>query len=478
VTSEAGRRFLVMSDTHGSFHFMLLRNYVNHEDGFRALPQTDVVTSYLPPYPVWMTAGPGPTGSVSRSGTSREAFLWQFSDDGSKCVGVPFNEFKGRVYQNVAGTPTLKAFYVNDATGLLKILSGAESEATFDADPAYIPGQWQVPGLVEFGISITDDGTTWEPVMELLDDTFYDSDGRYFVDAAYLTHPRHLGEDAEDQLGAPAGTLLTAEIELYWDPTSTYPKIGRNTLAENLAGLPVYDVRAAAIATQDSGMRNLGQVFYVVRRRDTDAVIRRFKLSNYFGGKCPGSFLTHIGTAARNVLQHADLRSLQFFLFLVHGTGSTITGKTTALVYAWNNLEASVTNRVGTVEEAITDSKLEDAAPGAPLIQLPSGDSTNEDTTMFFMESAALHLIDPRFFAPFTWHPYGNWSSGLSLSLDTAGVLDVVQAYKADGTAYDRTTHLALYNEAFEQTRAQNFHSPVSDTDIAPNASAGIWRFA
>jgi hypothetical protein len=478
VRSSAGRKFVVLSDTHGYFHFFLARNYVNHEDGFRALPQTDVVTSYLPPYPAWMTADPATTGSVSRSGTSREAFLWHFSADGDRVVGVPFSEQKGKLHANESGVPTLRAFYLADATGAVTVLGPAQSEATFDADPAYVPGRWQKPGLVEFTIAIEDNGTDWEPSMELADSTHYDDDGRYIVDAAYLARARHLGEDAEDQLGAPEGTLLTAEIELYWDPTSTYPKIGRNTAPENLAGLPANDLQATAIATVDSGMRNLGRVFYTVRRHDTGAVIRRFQLSRYFGGKCPGSFLTHVGTSARNTLVHADLRALQFYVVCSHGTSTTLTGKSTQLVYAWNELEASVTNRVGTVPDAIADALIEAAPPTAPLIQLPAADSTNRDTAMFFMQSAALYLIDPRFFAPFTWHPWGNWSSGPAASIDTTGELDVVQAYRGDGTAHDRVKHVDLFNEAFDESRTSTFHTPTPDTDLAPMLSAGLWRFA
>lgn len=488
VHETGTRKFFVLSDSHGYFHVYPVKDY---GEDFREL-QPEQIKSYLPPYPAWVT-GPTATGSTSRSGTYREAFLWSFNADCTRMVGVPFREQEGRAWlvrqtSPDPHTPVYEAgftkFYLqNMAT--LKLLEPGESEAAF-TEPEYTPGWWQTPGLVELGLEIEITGAgdmDFTATFTLRDQSYYLDNGyRYYVDAGYLLANRRMGEDAEALLGAPADTLLTAEIELFWEPPAVMGRIGRNpgtgpgTDYEVHPDLPLFDLRASLARAQIHGLRNRALVYYTVRRHDTQEVIRRFRLCGQFGST-PRDLYGNQVKGPINELGYADLRSLTFMFNCFHSTdGTTLDGKVSTHVYAWNELQATATTFAGTDAAALADTQLEAAVPGAPTVQIPGADVDNADVAFYYFQLSSLYLIRLSYFRSFPVHPDGHWASLLALDHDTTGKLDMIQAYRKNGEPQERTSHLAEYNAAFDQERAPDFHTGAGD--IAPMATTGLWRIA
>jgi hypothetical protein len=468
-----GRKFFVLSDSHGYFHVMPVENYLQTAADFRAVP-SDRFFSYLPPYPGWVS-GPASAGVTSRPATSREAFLWQFNAAGTRAVGVPFREQEGEAWYTDGSAVALTSYFLFGSDPVHLNQFQDPNDYPF---PTYMPGYVQCPGLVELGITITVTGTEamdFEVAFEVLQESFYeDNGGRYYVDAAYRMPCERLGDQAEGVLGAAQDALITAEIELFWDEPAGNPRIGRNDATEDHVDLPDYDIRIATVTSSVYGLRNRAAVFYTVRNHETQEVIRRFRLCGKFGDKPLEPMADHM-RGPQNILGYADLRSLTFMFSTLHSDdGTTLSGDRACHVFAWNEHVGSASEFAPEDPDAdIAHCQLLDG-PG-DLMALPAGDTGNEDTLFFWLQLACLYLVRLSFFRTFPVHPRGHWASCLALDFDPTGSLDMIQAYRANGEAMERTSHREEYNAAFAQDRQPDFHDGAAD--IAPMATTGIWRY-
>lgn len=506
-TATGGRKFFVVSDTHGVFHVYPVANYLaSNPDDWRALPAAQY-KSYLPPYPAWVTV---PDDEVSRSAEMREGFLWNFNSDATRIVGTPHREEEQAYYVRMdseIGDPDHPRAVAEERYWFLAIngtvggvaLPEPGFEGPYIADPdGWAPGYWQTPGLVELGleINVTGDGDMdFEAVFTLVQDSFYDDNGfRYYVDAAYLLRNRALGDAAAEQLGGAEGDLITSEIELFWEPPEDQPRIGRNTALDDGqyeytsgAGadglnfeihpdLPDFDIRASMARAQAFGPRQKLLAYYTVRNHGTQEVIRRFKLCGKFGALPMSPFATHV-RGYYNLITYADLRSLSFLISSAHSEdGITRSGVRSTHLYAWNTREASVTELPGGVEAALADTELEADVPTEPFVEVPAHDPENGDTAFYYKQLAATWFIILSYFHHVPVHPHGHWACGIAPNNDPGGELDIIQAYRPSGEPYTRTSHRAEYNAAFEQNRPPDFHGTgPSDTDQAPMATTGIW---
>lgn len=479
------RKFFVLSDTHGRFHVYPVEDYFfsGSVASARAIPAS-MVKTYTPSYPSWVTVS---SDTVSRASTYREAFLWEFNTGCTKMVCTPFKEEPGTYWSTASNDGEVHhnrfAYHTespNPTYNRVEREIGSPTEGEIDDPAKYTQGRNHTPGMVELGLSIRLTGKErmdFEATFTVLQSSFWDEQYRYYVSAAYLMKNERMGKDSESILGAPAGALITAELELFWAPPEDpdYQTIGRRNIAPQLyevnSNLPTGKSLSQAPARSYYGLLNRGRIFYTVRNHATQKVLRRFMLVDNFGSRPGEGWFAHI-RPGYSAISRANISSLMFSTttYLATANGEGFTGKRVHTLYAFNELQAVLDDEGATDDKALKKARINEPV-GEPFVQVPQSDPDNSDVALLYLHTATPYLIRPSFFHSFTAHPSGSWASGLAVDPDPTGKLDIIQAYRGNA-ALKRTSHRAEFNKAFGQNRPATFQDGNS---IAPMATTGIW---
>jgi hypothetical protein len=323
--------------------------------------------------------------------------------------------------------------------------------------------------------------------------------------------------------------LLTAEVQLYWQEGSssievatggggsvsytTTPRIAR--YGEDI-GFAQEDNGTSPPSTghlyedgwddMESGRYGLGwdnvkygtgtefDAFVTCRDYDSGDVVKRVMARRNFLHAPPFRHLTMqswdvngIGQYAEDYVavtfKHFDLRSLSF---LQRETTARAAGAGfDALVYRTRLIAHGTERVVGSFN--LTGAGYEDGdgsaiAPIEPLTAprsgftdfVSTGDARDFDYLLMVLQAVGLSVMACQMNEGIAVHPNGSYSCGSLEFGDVTGALDVVHA--ANKTP---TTHRALFNQAFAQTRAVDHYGDVStvegDADSGSFCAAGIW---
>jgi len=500
VTSEqyGTRDFFILTDTHGRFYVYPARNYFAQRQTtqWRALPE-DMFKVYTPPYPAWVTE-PDLSENVAWS-----HWTFTFNKDATKAVTVALN--RDKTPTNWKLSPGAAGIYhvfaeITDPEALSYnairtwVPDGSEGPYLADTD-----GWWQMfhetPGLVEFNIAITITGPgemDYEADITLGRSEYQEDNARFFVDAAYLLKPKAI-PNAEAVMGAAEDTLVTAEIEVWWAPTMSRTRIGRESTVE--ATPPIGTNPAGHMAGQD-GIEEC-QIFYVVRNYDTGEVLRKFCLSNTEDMTTfPKLTNVYTGVSERHNLDEyaisrvsqADLRSLSFLVVsYYYPSGNISNTNSLASLYVWNTLQHTASRTGDSASDAVMQSWRDADFPEYPFVKIPDTDTANTDVAKLHCEHAMLMYVKSYLGNPVVnVHPEGHWAFGAGDHTDltdTNQTLDIIQRYTFDKTtdpptwvAQPRTSHRSLFNEAFGQSRTPDYYTPTPDDDMGSFGLSGIWR--
>jgi len=223
-TEFGSREFFVMADSHGRFIVWPAKG----PEALRGTPTvvpTDKFKIITPAYPDWVTLPDA--AQLNLHGQ----WYWSFNKDATKVVGTPFNSRPGTAWValetwDAAGTIPPAVEYV-DLPYYRKVPTDNTLWHDTTVTPAVIAtnnlirGREDIPGLVElkieFQLTGSDDDNYTAAFSVVMSSHALDSK-RYYVDAAYLLRNERLGTTAEAVLGAPEDALITAEIEVYFNP--------------------------------------------------------------------------------------------------------------------------------------------------------------------------------------------------------------------------------------------------------------------
>lgn len=404
VQSAGGRLFFICSDNYGRFQIYPVKDYpaVDYLNYF----PVETYYTLTPPYPAWVTLpNVGSTNVVSNQ------WLWAFNKDATKAVSCPFNSAAsgGSVHKDPDSHEQMdfaKDFGATSPDGALTI-----------------SGRHDTPGLVEFGIVITvtgDGDFDFSVECTLLRNHYAATGGRFFFDAAYSLADKGLN----NLLPYPEDTLVTAEVEVWVRPGDyvagpvTVPAIGDVVhSATTPAGYVVLCSNDEALTRTE------------VLRLPALTPSRRFLNTTLLATTSPA--------ASSYKTEWAYIHALELRTMSVHYIlNSTKTGLATNTLMAYNE-----------VIETWSDTfyGIDPGAELAPLCteQVPIAAIPHYQLAVFFS-------MRTDWGRGFNIHPAGHWSHCRT----TSETLDIVQP--AGG---ERTSHKALFNMAFEQTRDYSYYA-------------------
>lgn len=428
-----GRSFIVMADSEGAFHFWEAKNYPNRE-----VDPGDYVT-ILPYYPSWVEEGLG---------------LWSFNKDGTRAVCCPFRR------TTPPQTESGKAIYKDAINGFFRV------------DPAIEPINNQLayedePGLIEVEISITvHSNGSWSPAVSVSREERFSLTGRFYVAADYLFDDSRLGE--------PEDTLAIAHYDLwikggnynelnqsnYYYPDD-YSAITREALVIDVLDngawreyqriVTSFDTLTEAVAA--SGQQ--WEIGGVPTTAHADTLVRQRIADFVYGAVVSGLSLRNMGWVIRHQMPTNWLMGNEMSL--------------ADEVFAYN---ASVETR----------------GDADVLAAIPTWDTTGfqrADLSKLELWSNAYHASFEAYpTVGMSIHPAGHWAICTPVMQAESGALvysDIVN-YRIRGSDH-RTTHKALYNDAFNDSRDYSDYRDLGlpeptgkDAPLGTFRTFGIWR--
>ena len=449
VAADNGRKFFVMADNYGRFHVYPFKDYA--PSYLAATYQT-----YTPPYPAWVTVP-----SVASEKVANQ-WNWQFSKDGTRCVCLPYHSEAG-------------AFYKYGSSYVGTILPEEVSELLYPG-LAHLCRE-DTPGLVEFGISITsgDSENDYTATFTPLRSDYFNTSGRYIFDAGYAMAGSWATEDA----------LITAEIECFTPPggyaasstdgTCTFTDTFESLRADmvfyanddglgktELHRIPVVEGRWGRFLTIDGYRLSLtpGNSSYLPSGSGVSLPLAAGG-SRVFNSLWPSSFHTHSSVGSKlGVLYASDVRNGS----LIYEIDDYIDGTAQVVGRAFDKEFYNLTDALGFTE----------ANPrGAATVKVPIA-----GRRVYLYALAA--SISTAWGVGFNVHPKGHWSCQIA-GADMGNLVALRQAFDiVQPKGGRRTTHKALFNQAFRQTRDYSFYTEAfSEKQLVDPGSFrtfGIWR--
>lgn len=491
ATSDIGGKFFICTDNIGRFQVYRVQNKAQREAKTTRIYQTLLSSQYkqfTPPYPSWVTL-PGTPVNLNTSGEGDDAFddacwLWSFNKDATKAAAIAFQSTTGPHYRAVGKPGAIQAqqYVENPVLG-----------AT--------PAREDTPGLVEFSIRIVETGENdldFTVEFELLKQEHYTTNGRYFLEAAYIL-PGVQGVE-QDQLvvsdircDIPATGYAFAEAG---DPARWGSNAENATFLHSIEFMATYfvcstvaddmtkkEIRRFQIRNNES-MRFLDWDAYwlldpidrpsSVKAQDAHLIAHATFQSEATGlgvtglsvgplkySRVAGSDNDHMNTRGYNGhLWSVDLRSLSFFTSYVdqiglysgyhlQAFGKTILKSDTPIVPSPADQAVLDAMSLGNVETGF----------GARMA-LPA------DVALRVYRFAQSYVMETAVWSGFNVHPAGHWSHAGPHGIDEE--FDIVQA---KGKA--RTSHKFLFNKAFAQTRTHDYYGQAFDDGLEDASGNG-----
>jgi hypothetical protein len=477
IQTVSGRTFFICTDNFGRFQVYPASTTL--PDGVNNI---DIASYWLetPPYPAWVTV-PSPSDPDIRL----NEWHWAFNKDATRAVSCPFHSDESDLF--IVKQPTNQAMDLN--FGLrMNMAFHADELASLPVWAQTCPGRIDTPGLVEVGISITVTGPgdlDFTVAFTLLRNVYALTDNRYIFDAAYSLPDRgdsNLMTWTED-------TLVTAEAQVFVAPGNYaagpmahslggYPAspatfthnvnipVGYIVIATNDALMaPTERIKLPAIANDGAYMTTAGfhdnfvnpdPAVHYIWRPDIFGSVRAYRggtIGSVFGGPdpCVPSALAPVSTPTPSptvpeprqfvFIRSLELRTMSIAYDLLD---YAVTGTRIRYLMAYN--------------EMIVESPQE-------LLEVRTGPDRHTLNTERVPASAIAHhgavvnwalWLQPG--RGFSIHPDGHWSHAASSSSSS----DIVSVKKNPRAPAKRTTHKALFNKAFGQTRDYSYY-------VAPN---------
>lgn len=477
VQTAGGRQFFICTDNFGRFQVYPVKDYPLFSG--RHLVNTYWLAT--PPYPAWVTV-PDPSNPAVRL----NEWHWAFNKDATKVVSCPFHSVAADLL--IVKEETNRAPDLNYGLRMNLALHSSEVDSLPAGTPT-MPGRHDTPGLVEFGIAITVTGPgdmDFSVAFTLLRNSYALDDNRYFFDAAYSL------PDKGDKALMPwaEDTLVTAEVQVFVAPgnyaagpishalggysaspaTFTHNAnlpVGYIVIATNDAAMVATErLKLQAIATDGAFLTTQGfydnfvstaDADHYIWRPDVFANVRAYRPAS-LGGKalgpdpCVPSALALASTPTPSPTVPEPTR----FVFIRSLELRTMSVSYDLYDYAATGVRSRA---LMAYNEVIVDSPQE-------LLSVRAGPDRAVLNTERVPCAAIAHynaVINNAFWTQpsrgFSIHPAGHWghSSGASASSD------IVNTKR--GKKSRRTTHKALFNKAFGQTRDYSYYS-------APNPGA------
>lgn len=427
-------------------------------------------------------------GSANRDDRVQEChYLWVFNSDGS-AASAQVRENKGDIkyggltHEFVAGTKTAKVM----RWGFYNMWVPPETEASdagfFAAHGGLTTLQARVPGLIsiKIDVNVTGDGPTdftvaISPTLEIKE--------RWFMDVAYaMNHPKLVAK------GIKADDLLTTELELY-GPTDPIDIAGQFPI---ITSCPIVSVRNMAAGENSTpliqfgisnGLNDLSGADYAGTPRDASIYSSAYVDWRSLGGVSGAvakvtvtPWFTQSGYGRE--IHASDLKALAF-VFADYsfdgGSGSIPVTSGLRLFMFGDEIE-----HVGTppVAEQYAPPNLANYPTKLPIY--PINDLYAGPYGFYALYSSCAELCTTEaHLQVLNVHPTGNFSVYADVPYNPDfGVLDIIAfcTNKPDGTVvYNKTTHRAMFNAAFKQTRNYADYQYDAIYGVGGFATAGMW---
>lgn len=492
VQAAGGRWFFICTDSIGRFQVYSAKEYQAAGSGvdYRALPP-GAFNQYTPPYPAWVTV-PNP---LNPNEIHTRHWLWQFNKDATRAVSCPFHseysaEFLTRTIlpnPSVLTPASVAAGYADAVTR-----EDAAAMEYYDSTQ-WVPTREDWPGLVEFGIEITVFGPgdlDFSVEFTLLRNLYSrDAGGRYVFDAAYTLPDRGKNK----LMGVVEDTLVFSEVQCSTTPGG-YSVGPLNLPAVPSAGLvnPSPEVKQVALFVD---------AFLVIAAMgatvDVASELRRFPLETQSARSRGHNSLTALGLVQRGQPEYAgwpqnttlwdsELQPVTMYneaLELGTAPIGTAYSFIAALELRTLSLIAYVTDLKTGLFQArnfvYNDPYLSapEVSIGAPAPGYYPVCSERIPASADLIHARMLQFcINTEWSSGFSIHPKGHWSCSLPDGPANAN-MDIV--HFANGR---QTTHQALFNKAFGQSRTPAFYAedyperPGSlPRDLGSFRSNGVW---
>lgn len=467
VQSAIGRKFVICTDNVGRFHVYPAKNY---PPPYLLTP--DKFKTFTPPYPTWVTV-PDPENYVNQI----NHWLWAFDKEGKRAVSCPYHSVASDFYKHLIKR---SAAILPEQVSLLG-----------EAPGSVVRGREDIPGLVEFGIEISQTGPDemdFDVTFTLLRNSYSLESGRFIFEAAYA-----LKDKGKSKVGVAEDTLVTAELECftagsdYTPGPSTadrvpYPyfehsvkhmqaKLVINANGDNLEPTELRRAHAWGPVSvrflTTEGFRQMttpggtGYISEYIPVEGGDLTLAD-NSSRFFHAN---SAVNYTGSVEQpeagqklGFIFALELRTLS----LTYHSQNIATGAGRAELIHYNELVKGVDfslGYTGASEAPVADVKVPTAA------------------TPVYMY-ALTRCLNTEWGQGFSVHPAGHWAHCVNAELGkTAGTpefYDIVQPRNGK-----RTTHKALFNKAFKQSREYSFYQTNFagriNWDYGSFRTAGIW---
>lgn len=454
--SNLGNLFFVCTDNIGRFQvYRVIGSYEVANSvtaGYRRIPDTEY-REYTPDYPAWVTVPGLPVDQASSGDAAFEDayWLWSFDKGATRAAAVAFGSTYGPHYRKVGGVGFIHAEQIAAA--------GAVNDAVLARD--------DTPGIVEFGISITETGTgdlDFDVAFTLLRSEDSTADGRYPLELAYAL---------PGVTGATEDELLVSEIECIvpGDGYEAGAVDGDLTYLDTISYLTTFYVASRLNAdlsrtelrrfkeSNNASFRFLDWDAFYALPAPTQAAItlahlvpkRPFSLTagGTINGRNSGPLDPDVAYADTRSysgsLWSSDLRSLSFFFsytdqLSIHvGHHLMAFGKTV--------LQADTPVVLSPGDAAIIAAM----SPGNPAESSGTAIALPGDAFLRTCRYRQSRVLQTAVWAGFSVHPAGHWSH-----IGPHGVDEEFDIVQAKGSA--RRSHKALFNSAFGQARAHSFY--------------------
>lgn len=476
--SDLGNLFFICTDNIGRFQvYRVIGSYEvanSVTKGYRRIPNTEYL-EYTPDYPSWVTV---PALPVDQSSSGDAAFedaywLWSFNKDGTKAAAVAFGSTYGPHSRKVKGIGFIHAEQI--------AASGAVDDAVLARD--------DTPGIVEFGISITETGTgdtDFSVAFTLLRNEDSTTVGRYPLEVAYAL---------PGVTGATEGDLLLSEIECIV-PSGGYEAgavDGDLTYLDTISYLTTYYVASRLNddlsrtelhrfkESNNESFRFLDWDEFYALPAPTQASItldhlvpkRPFSLTaggtingRGNGPLAPDSAYDDTRTYSGS-LWSADLRSLSFFFSYTDQLAIQVGHHLMAFGKTIMKVDTPVVLSPG--DAAI----IAGMSPGNPAETSGAPTALPNATFLRTCRYKQSRVLQTAVWAGFSVHPAGHWSH-----IGPHGVDEEFDIIQAKGAA--RRSHKSLFNKAFGQTRTHDFYGQTYTDgleDGSGNATADTGSF-
>lgn len=432
-----------------------------------------------PPYPAWVTVpDPSDGWNLNRS------WMWEFNSDGTRCVCCPFHTEEG---------PLLT---IGHNYGMLTAAKLAQIDAgEYDASSVRADRE-DTPGLVEFGIEISNTGDgagDFTVAFTLLREDYFGTSGRYIVNAAYsMPDKSSAGMLAGERM--PADTLITAELELFAPagyhqagPSAPYDYPSADALLTDAVKFARVDF---VLASNDEAMARTELQRLVVADNVRQAAMT------------PAAFGQWIDMSNLDRSRYGAASAYQTYYEKAGAPGEYVTSELGAVtgvdVFTPNTpvdggIEAYKLGYITGLELRTCSVRydLQDTFSGTYSQRLIHYNEVQESRDAAYFTKpvpaeypsgatmgqvlSATHLLhwlgftlSVSHWAGFSVHPKGHWAfGGGQYNYDAEQACnDVIQPYKGR-----RTTHREMFNRAFGQDREANFYTWTYDSHFQFDAS-------